>query len=97
MPFQPACQQRNPEVDRITDHKNLTWLSKAVPTLEPAFYFTGREAYAEQAARLVRVWFLDPATRMRISSRVTSVPAGNTSSGGQPASWARVVCRRLAA
>lgn len=64
LPYIRKDGQRNPEVDRITDHKNLMWLSKAVPTLGLAYYFTGREAYAEQAARLVRVWFLDPATRM---------------------------------
>jgi hypothetical protein len=64
LPYIRKDGQRNPEVDRITDHKNLLWLSDALPTLGLAFYFTGREAYADQAARLVRVWFLDPATRM---------------------------------
>lgn len=64
LPYIRRDGQRNPEVDRITDHKNLMWLSDAVPTLGLAFYFTGRRAYAEQAARLVRAWFIDPATRM---------------------------------
>lgn len=55
---------RNPEINRITDHDNLGRLTSAVSTLGLAFTMTGRDEYAAQAARLVRIWFLDPATRM---------------------------------
>ena len=55
---------RNPEINRITDHDSLGRLTSAVSTLGLAFAMTGRDEYAAQAARLVRVWFLDPATRM---------------------------------
>jgi hypothetical protein len=56
--------ERNPEINRITDHDNLGRLTSAVSTLGLAFFLTGREDYAAHAARLVRVWFLDPPTRM---------------------------------
>jgi hypothetical protein len=56
--------ERNPEINRITDHDNLGQLIDAVSTLGLAFYFTGREDYARHAALLVRTWFLDPGTRM---------------------------------
>jgi hypothetical protein len=56
--------ERNPEISRITDRDNLGRLGDAVTTLSLAYAYTGREAYATHAARLVRVWFLDPATRM---------------------------------
>jgi beta-glucosidase len=56
--------QRNPEISRITDRDNLGRLESAVSSLGLAFYFTGRAEYAQHAAQLVRVWFLDPATRM---------------------------------
>jgi hypothetical protein len=35
-----------------------------VETLSLAYYFTGKETYAEGAAKVDRAWFLDPATRM---------------------------------
>ena len=56
--------QRNPEIGRITDRDHLGRLGEAVATLGLAFAYTGREEYAAHAARLTRVWFLDPATRM---------------------------------
>ncbi len=56
--------ERNPEINRIPDHDNLGRVVNAVSTLGLAYHVTGREAYATHAARLLRVWFLDPATRM---------------------------------
>ncbi len=56
--------QRNPEINAITDRDNLGRLGAAVTTLSLAYAYTGREDYAAHAARLVRTWFLDPATRM---------------------------------
>jgi hypothetical protein len=55
---------RNPEINEITDRDNLGRLGDAVATLGLAYAYTGREPYAAHAARLVRAWFLDPATRM---------------------------------
>jgi Alginate lyase len=55
---------RNPEINRITDHDNLGRLTNAVSTLGLAYAVTGRNEYAAHAARLVRVWFLDAPTRM---------------------------------
>ena len=56
--------ERNPEISKITDRDNLGRLGDAVATLSLAYAYTGREEYATHAARLVRAWFLDPATRM---------------------------------
>ena len=55
----------NPESrDDALDHGRIVEMAKTVETLSLAYYFTGKEAYAQQAAKFLRVWFLDPATRM---------------------------------
>lgn len=63
-PYLRRDGQRNPEINRITDHDYLGTLDHAVRVLALAWYLTGREMYAEKAASLIRYWFFDEATRM---------------------------------
>ena len=63
-PYLRKDGERNPEISKITDRDNLGRLGNAVTTLALAYAYTGHEEYAMHAARLMRVWFLDPATRM---------------------------------
>jgi hypothetical protein len=53
----------NPERNKY-DRPLLGKMSQAVGTLGLAYYLTDDERYAAHAATLMRVWFLDPATRM---------------------------------
>jgi hypothetical protein len=46
------------------DRPKLGRLCEAVPTLALAYALTGHEPYARHGARLLKCWFLDPATRM---------------------------------
>jgi hypothetical protein len=56
---------KNPEAhNEASDSPRMAKMASTVHTLALAYYFTGKEAYAEQAARLLRVWFLDGDTRM---------------------------------
>lgn len=64
LPYIRKDGERNPEISRITDRDNLGRLGGAVTTLSLAYAYTGHEVYATHAARLVRGWFLAPATRM---------------------------------
>jgi Alginate lyase len=74
--------RRNPEIDRITDRDNLERLSDTVSTLALAYYLDGRDVQAYYAARLVRVWFLDRATRMnphlQFAQRIPGVSEGGS-------------------
>ena len=64
LPYIRRDGDRNPEVDRGTDRPAIGRLQGAVNTLALAYFFTRHEPYAEHAAKLVRTWFIDPATRM---------------------------------
>ena len=64
LPYLRRDGQRNPEINKITDHKFLGDLDNAVRTLSLAWYFTGKEKYAEKATALIRNWFFNEATKM---------------------------------
>jgi hypothetical protein len=64
LPYIRRDGETNPEVNTLPDHGNLGRTANAVHTLALASYLTGRDSYAEHAARFIRTWFLDSATKM---------------------------------
>jgi hypothetical protein len=82
LPYIRRDGERNPEIYKLTDRRNLGRLIGAVETLSLAWYFTTNHAYAESAASLLRIWFLDPATRMNPNFEFAqAVPGVNTGRG----------------
>jgi len=64
LPFIRKDGQRNREQVALGDENNAGVIKRAITTLGLAYNLTSKEAYAVHAQRLVRTWFLDPATRM---------------------------------
>lgn len=82
LPYIRRDGERNPEINKITDHRNLSQMCETVETLALAYYFKGDEAYAAKAAQLLRAWFLDEATRMNPNLEYAQyVPGVNTGRG----------------
>jgi hypothetical protein len=82
LPYIRRDGERNPEINKLTDHRTIDDLENAVETLSLAYYFSGDEAYATRAVRLLRAFFLDPATRMNPNLEYAQfIPGVNTGRG----------------
>lgn len=65
LPYFRRDGEVNPERDGPEfDRSRLRNLGRDVQSLALAYYVSGNEKYADKAASLLRVWFVDPATRM---------------------------------
>ena len=66
LPYIRRDGETNPESQSLkeSDRQRIGALSMNSETLGLAYYFTGEEKYANKTAELLRVWFLDPETRM---------------------------------
>ena len=64
LPYIRRDGERNPEILQYPDHTLMDDMVKTVETLSVGYYFTGKEEYAAGAASVLRMWFLDPKTKM---------------------------------
>ena len=64
------------------DHGRMSEMGNTVETLALAYYFTGNETYAAQAAKFLRAWFLDPVTRMNPNLEFAQAVMGENTGRG---------------
>jgi hypothetical protein len=81
LPYVQRDGEVNPERNKISDRQNLVDMIARVKTLGLAYFFTDKEIYADHAAKLLRVWFLDDETKMNPHLRYAqAVPGRSTGS-----------------
>ncbi|MDQ8187905.1 chondroitinase-B domain-containing protein [Pelagicoccus sp. SDUM812002] len=64
LPYIRRDGQFNPERDLVSDRPQLHAMVQDTWTLAIAYLATGNQSYAQHAEAILRVWFIDDATRM---------------------------------
>jgi hypothetical protein len=81
-PYEQRDGERNPDVDKISDHAGRDKAWSAIYDLTLMWYYTGDSRYARRAELDIRVWFLNSATRMNPNMRFAQViPCDDTVRG----------------
>ncbi len=84
LPYLRKDGKVNPESrdEAANDTLRMRLIGASVETLALAYHFTKEEKYAAQAAKLMKVWFLAPATRMNPNLRFAQAVAGKNDGRG---------------
>ena len=74
--------ERNPEIKQFPDHDLLDTMIKTVERLALGYHVTGKKEYAARAGEILRMWFIDPATKMNPNLQFAqAIPGLNTGRG----------------
>jgi len=68
-----------------SDKVNLATMTKGIVNLSLAYYFTTDEKYAAKAVENLRIWFLNPATRMNPNLNYGQTISGHFNGKGRGA------------
>lgn len=74
--------ERNPEIKQYSDHDLLDNMIDTVERLSIGYFVTGKDEYAFRAGEILRMWFLDPKTKMNPNLEFAqAIPGLNTGRG----------------
>jgi hypothetical protein len=83
LPYIRKDGQVNPESRNDSDADRLVEIVNNVELLAKVYYLTGDEQYAAAAVKQLRVWYLDPATRMNPNMLYSQIVRGVTKVRGE--------------
>jgi hypothetical protein len=93
LPYLLIDGKKNQREAALYDADRLASMCRDVRTLALAYYLTDEERYAEHAAKLLRVWFLDPAKRMNPNMKFAGFQPGANHDQGNGLIDARYLSR----
>jgi len=82
LPYVRRDGETNPEVKSFKDKEYLPELCNQVFTLAIASFYSNDKKYANHAVKLIRVWFLDSATRMNPNMNFSQAIRGENTGRG---------------
>lgn len=85
LPYMRQDGKVNPESknEEISDRVRFGRTLDRIETLALAYYFTREKKYADHAAKLIKVWFLNPDTRMNPNLNFAQAIAGKSDGRGE--------------
>lgn len=81
LPYIRQDGKRNPESEGM-DRETLGAMEKMLTVYALAYYYTGKEAYAEKGWEILRAWFVNKKTRMNPSLKYSQVRMGHNNNQG---------------
>jgi len=82
LPYVRHDGKRNRDLVNEGDAPRFEKMMGTIATLALAYELSGRDEFADQASTILRVWFVDPATRMNPNfTHAQAIPGTNTGRG----------------
>jgi hypothetical protein len=82
LPYVRRDGERNPEIQKLPDHDLLDTMVSTVERLSLGYFVTGKAKYGDRAGEILRMWFLDPGTKMNPNLEFAqAIPGLNTGRG----------------
>ena len=81
LPYIRQDGKRNPETEGM-DRETLGAMEKMLTVYSIAYFYTGKEAYADKGWEILRAWFINKKTRMNPNMKYSQVRMGHNNNEG---------------